>query len=80
MIRIAISVEAFEAITATLPFGSMSFENGEKLIWFDRTVVHRLRAIRGSGEGSVKANKYRRFSASNPAERGGNSSAKTAQL
>jgi hypothetical protein len=30
--------------------------------------------------GSVKANKYRRFSASNPAERGGNSSAKTAQL
>jgi hypothetical protein len=39
MIRIAISVEAFEAITATLPFGSMSFENktnerGERLIWF----------------------------------------------
>jgi hypothetical protein len=31
-------------------------------------------------DGSVKANKYRRFSASNPAERGGNSSAKTAQL
>jgi hypothetical protein len=30
--------------------------------------------------GSVKANKYRRFSASNPAERGDNSSAKTAQL
>jgi hypothetical protein len=30
--------------------------------------------------GSVKANKYRRFSASNQAERGGNSSAKTAQL
>ena len=33
-----------------------------------------------SPDGSVKANKYRRFSASNPAERGGNSSAKTAQL
>jgi hypothetical protein len=30
--------------------------------------------------GSVKANKYRRFSASNPSERSGNSSAKTAQL
>ena len=32
------------------------------------------------GGGSAKANKYRRFSASNPAERGGNSSSKTAQL
>ena len=32
------------------------------------------------GGGSAKANKYRRFSASNPAERGDNSSAKTAQL
>jgi two-component system, chemotaxis family, CheB/CheR fusion protein len=31
-------------------------------------------------DGSVKANKYRRFSASNPPERGVNSSAKTAQL
>jgi transposase-like protein len=36
--------------------------------------------IRRPRKGSVKANKYRRFSASNPAERGGNSSAKTAQL
>jgi hypothetical protein len=31
-------------------------------------------------QGSVKANKYTRFSASNPPERGVNSSAKTAQL
>jgi hypothetical protein len=55
MIRIAISVEAFEAITATLPFGSMSFENktnerGERLIWLDHAVVARLRAMRGPGE------------------------------
>jgi hypothetical protein len=27
MIRIAISVEAFEAIARTLPFGNVSFEN-----------------------------------------------------
>jgi hypothetical protein len=27
MIRIAISVEAFEAICATLPLGNVSFEN-----------------------------------------------------
>ena len=40
MIRIAISRAAFDAIAATLPFGSMSFENkidenGERLIWFE---------------------------------------------
>jgi hypothetical protein len=55
MVRIAISVEAFEAIARTLPFGSMSFENktneqGEKLIWLDRAVVDRLRSLRGAGE------------------------------
>jgi hypothetical protein len=38
MICIAISQAAFEAIAATLPFGSMSFENkidehGDRLIW-----------------------------------------------
>jgi hypothetical protein len=55
MIRIAITQAAFEAIAATLPFGSMSFENktnerGEKLIWLDHAVVARLRAMRGLGE------------------------------
>ena len=30
MIRIAISAEAFEAITATLALGTMSFENATK--------------------------------------------------
>jgi hypothetical protein len=49
MIRVAITVEAFEAIARTLPFGSMSFENktnerGEKLIWLDHAVVARARA------------------------------------
>jgi hypothetical protein len=55
MIRIAISVEAFEAIAATLPLGSVSFENktdedGNRPIWLDRTMVHRLRSLRGAGE------------------------------
>jgi hypothetical protein len=55
MVRIAISVEAFEAIARTLPFGSISFENktnanGERLIWLDRAVVDRLRAMRGDGQ------------------------------
>ena len=55
MIRIAISVEAFEAIARTLPLGSVGYENkinerGEKLIWLDRAVVDRLRSLRGVGE------------------------------
>jgi hypothetical protein len=42
MIRIAISVEAFEAIVATLPLGSVGYENktnerGERLIWLEPT-------------------------------------------
>jgi hypothetical protein len=55
MIRIAISAEAFEAIARTLPLGSVGYENeanerGEKLIWLERTVVDRLRSLRGVGE------------------------------
>ena len=47
MIKIAITVEAFEAIAATLPFGSMSFENktnerGERYVWLEPNVVSGL--------------------------------------
>ena len=54
MIKIAISVEAFEAIARTLALGSVGFENktnkrGEKLIWLDHAAVARLRAMRGPG-------------------------------
>jgi hypothetical protein len=40
---------------ATLPFGSVGYENaanerGERLIWLDRAVVDRLRSLRGPGE------------------------------
>jgi hypothetical protein len=55
MIRIAISQAAFDAIAKTLPSGSTGFENavnekGERLVWLDRAVVDRLRALRGPGE------------------------------
>jgi hypothetical protein len=55
MIRIAISQAAFEAIVRTLPSGSVGFENktdqdGNRLIWLDRSMVDRLRAMRGPGE------------------------------
>jgi hypothetical protein len=43
------------AIAATLPLGSVGYENetnerGERLIWLDHAVVARLRAMRGPGE------------------------------
>jgi hypothetical protein len=55
VIKIAISVEAFDAICATLAFGSVGYENqinerGERLIWLDHAVVSRLRAMRGPNE------------------------------
>ena len=55
MTKIAISVEAFEAIAKTLPSGSVGYENktnerGEKLIWLERAVVDRLRSLRCPGE------------------------------
>ena len=55
MIRIAISQAAFDAIAATLPFGSTGYENkidqdGNRLIWLDRAMVDRLRSLRGPGE------------------------------
>jgi hypothetical protein len=55
MIRIAISQAAFDAIVATLPLGSVGYENatndkGERLIWLEPGVVDRLRAQRGPGE------------------------------
>ena len=55
MIRIAISQAAFDALASTLPLGSVGYENqidehGQRLIWLDRAVVDRLRAMRGPGE------------------------------
>jgi len=55
MIRIAISQAAFEAIAATLPLGSVGYENetterGERYVWLDHGVVNRPRALRGPKE------------------------------
>ena len=55
MIRIAITAEAFEAIAASMPLGSVGYENetnerGERLIWLEPHVVDKLRAMRGPGE------------------------------
>jgi hypothetical protein len=56
MIRIAITVEAFDAIAATLPLGSVTYEpqiaaNGERWVWLPKHVVDKLAAMRGRGEG-----------------------------
>ena len=55
MIRIAITVEACEAIVATLPLGSVGYEpqlnaRGERLIWIEQTWHDRLAAMREAGE------------------------------
>jgi hypothetical protein len=50
MIRIATAQAAFDSIAATLPLGSVSYENhvnerGERYVWLAPT-----KAIRGAGE------------------------------
>jgi hypothetical protein len=55
MVRVAISQPAFKAIVKSLPVGSVGYENkvnarGERLIWLERSVVDRLRYLRGPGE------------------------------
>jgi hypothetical protein len=51
MVRIAITQEAFDAICATMPLGTVSYENpanekGERLIWLFRDVVQHLNRLR----------------------------------
>ena len=55
MIRIAITVEAFEAIARTLPLGSVGYEaeaneRGERSVWLEDAMADRLGAMRGPGE------------------------------
>jgi len=55
MVRIAISVEAFEAIARTLPLGSVGYEaeaneRGERHVLLEEVWVNRLGAMRGPGE------------------------------
>jgi hypothetical protein len=49
MVRIAITQAAFEAIAATLPLGSVGYENavnekGERYVWLEPHLVNRLGA------------------------------------
>ncbi len=55
MIRIAITVEAFEAIVATLGPGSVGYEpqtnaKGERLIWLEEVWISKLTALRRPSE------------------------------
>ena len=55
MMRSAITQAAFDAIAATLPLGSVSYENafnqrGERYVWLPPNVVDRLKAMRRPGE------------------------------
>jgi hypothetical protein len=55
LIKIAISVQAFEAIASTLPLGSVAYEpelnaKGERLVWLEPPVIDRLTAMRQTGE------------------------------
>jgi hypothetical protein len=55
VIKIAITVEAFDAIARTMSLGSMAvepyfIEKGERTVWLDEVWVDRLGAMRGPGE------------------------------
>jgi hypothetical protein len=55
MIRIAITVEAFEAIARTLPLVSVAYEaeadeRGERLIWIEYAMADRHTAMRRLNE------------------------------
>ena len=55
MVRLAISAEAFAAIAATLPLGSVSYENaldewGLRYVWLERRWLEKLNSYRRPGE------------------------------
>jgi hypothetical protein len=58
MVRISITSAAFDAISATLPLGSVGFErepnaNGEVMIWVEQVMANRLADLRGPGENVI---------------------------
>jgi hypothetical protein len=54
LIRVSITADAFDAVCATLPLGSVDYAEltvkGERLIWLEAAVVNRLTALGGPGE------------------------------
>jgi hypothetical protein len=70
MIRIALTVAAFDAIAATLPPGGVGFEGrpnekGERIIWLDARTADRLAAVRGEGESYTDVKSHAPTSLSN---------------
>src|ERR1700722_4230864 len=65
VVKIAITQGAFGAIAATLPPGSVSFENaidenGDRLIWLERRWADRLTSYRRAGERTSFCGLWRR--------------------
>jgi predicted CopG family antitoxin len=55
MTRIAITLEAYQALVATLPLGSVAYEpepnaKGERVIWLEEVWLSELNAMRKPGE------------------------------
>jgi predicted CopG family antitoxin len=55
MTRIAITLEAYQALVATLPLGSVAYEpepnaKGERVIWLEEVWLSKLNAMRKPGE------------------------------
>jgi hypothetical protein len=55
MVRIPVNPAAFDAVVATLPFGSTPYESdpnakGERVIWLDESVANKLGAASAPGE------------------------------
>ena len=66
MIKIAITVEAFEAIAAMLASGNVLYERertaqGGYLVWLDETVVNNLERLRGPRDEDLSAVVVRLF-------------------
>jgi predicted CopG family antitoxin len=54
MTRIAITVEAYQALVATLPLGGVAYEpesnaKGERVIWLEEVWLSKLNAMRKRG-------------------------------
>jgi hypothetical protein len=79
MIRIAITPAAYEAISATLPLGSVGYEakrsdQGDYFVWLERLALSRLDALRQPGEGySEVILRVAQIEASRPGRRRGRS-------
>jgi hypothetical protein len=56
MLRLSITAAAFDAISRTLPLGSVGYERertatGDMFIWIDKPTADKLEALRRTAEG-----------------------------